>query len=317
MNFGTFLGNEGLKERLRAALTRSRLSHCYLLTGPSGSGKHTLARLLAAAMECTAAQKPCLCCSQCRKVLSDTHPDVITVTEPERKTLSVKKVRTVCSELYIRPNEGEKKIYIFPQAQDLNTESQNALLKCIEEPPDYGVFFFLSEHAHRLLPTIRSRCAELRLSPLPEELLKQELKKRHPDKGDTAIAAACLRSGGYLGQALELLQNNTELLPQSKALLEACAAKDPLALQKVLVPMERLKRDQLQPVILQCRTLFASALTTQKGLPPLSPECEILARSRSCGELLAGEKALEYALRLLQANVSPAHICGMLAVSLD
>ena len=79
MNFGTFLGNDGLKARLSAALQKDRLSHCYLLTGPEGSGKKTLSLILAAGMQCEAAERPCLRCNACRKVLSGNHPDVITV----------------------------------------------------------------------------------------------------------------------------------------------------------------------------------------------------------------------------------------------
>ena len=89
MGFETLLGNEALKQRLSAALAKGQLSHCYLLSGPEGSGKHTLAKLLAAAMQCTQPQKPCFHCAQCRKVLDGMHPDVITVDEPDKKSISV------------------------------------------------------------------------------------------------------------------------------------------------------------------------------------------------------------------------------------
>lgn len=317
MNFGSFLGNESLKERLSTAEQNRRLSHCYLLTGPEGSGKHTLAKLLAAAMECTeGAEKPCLRCTQCKKVFGDTHPDLITVDEPEKKTVSVKLVRQACSDLYIRPNEGKKKIYLFPRAHDLNVQSQNALLKCIEEPPEYGVFLLLSEHAERLLPTIRSRCVELRLSPLPEGLVRKALEERFPEKPAEAIGAAAKQSGGYLGQAISLLEENSGLLPQAKALLEAYAKGEAVGLLNVLVPMERLKREQLQPILLQCRELLCAALSEQKGIPGTQSECAPLAAARSSGDLLAAADAFGEALTLLSANVSPAHICGMLTISL-
>ena len=157
MEFGALLGNDALKQRLSAALAKGQLSHCYLISGPEGAGKRTLAKLLAAAMQCTATKKPCCRCPQCRKALDGMHPDIITVDDPEKKGVSVKLVREACADLYIRPNEGAKKIYIFPRAQELNPQGQNALLKCIEEPPAYGVFFLLTDNASRLLPTIRSR----------------------------------------------------------------------------------------------------------------------------------------------------------------
>lgn len=317
MNFSGFLGNEALKMRLSASEKNQRLSHCYLLTGPLGSGKHTLARLLAATMECNEAEKPCLSCPQCKKILAGTHPDFITVDDPEKKSVPVKVVRQACEDLYIRPNEGKKKIYIFPRAHDLNPQGQNALLKCIEEPPEYGVFLLLSAHAERLLPTIRSRCVELRLSPLPDGTILDALQERFHQRPQPEILAAAKRSGGYLGQAIALLEESSGLLPQSKALLEALCKASPYALLGALVPMERLKREQLQPILLQCRELVSAALLEQKGLPSAHPEGAKLAAGRGVGELLSTAEAFQEALSLLNSNVSPAHICGMLAIRLS
>ena len=85
MEFGAFLGNESLKQRLSAAIKQQKLTHSFLLAGPEGSGKRTLAKLLCAAMQCTAEEKPCLRCAQCRKVLGGIHPDIIVVDDPEKK----------------------------------------------------------------------------------------------------------------------------------------------------------------------------------------------------------------------------------------
>ena len=179
MNFGDFLGNDGIKQRLNEAERAGRLSHAWLLIGPEGSGRHTLARQLIAAMQCTAdGERPCMRCTACKKVLSDMHPDVITVDAPDKKTIPVKLVRDACADLFVRPNEGARKIYLFPRAHDLNAQGQNALLKCIEEPPPYGTFFLLSEQP--LLPTVQSRCVELRLCPLPEATLLRALGQRAP-----------------------------------------------------------------------------------------------------------------------------------------
>ena len=149
MGFETLLGNSRLKENLTGAIRQGRISHFYLISGPLGSGKKTLARLLAAAMQCTAGEKPCGVCKDCRKALQNTHPDVIWVEDPEHKTVSVRIVRQMRESIFIRPNEGQRKIYIFPQ--ELGPEGQNALLKVLEEPPAYGAFLLLTDNVSRNL----------------------------------------------------------------------------------------------------------------------------------------------------------------------
>lgn len=317
MEFGALLGNDALKQRLSAALAKGQLSHCYLISGPEGAGKRTLAKLLAAAMQCTATKKPCCRCPQCRKALDGMHPDIITVDDPEKKGVSVKLVREACADLYIRPNEGAKKIYIFPRAQELNPQGQNALLKCIEEPPAYGVFFLLTDNASHLLPTIRSRCVELRMAPLSNAQLLSELQKRLPDADAQTLRGAVLRSGGYLGQALTLAQENASLLPQTEAFAAAYAKGSSGGLLRVLAPMEKLKREQLRPILLQWYALLTSALTAQNGQPSLRKEASELAASRSAADLLHAVDALDQAQKLLDANVGTAHICGALFVKLN
>ena len=171
MDFTGFLGNDAIKRRLSGAFASGRVAHSYLLCGPAGSGKHTLARILCAAMECEkdGAAVPCGVCPGCRKALAGIHPDVITVDDPDHKAMTVDPIRAARSDMFIRPNEGRRKIYVIPRGQDMNESAQNALLKILEEPPDYGAFLILSTNAERLLPTIRSRCAELQLGPVDEQ----------------------------------------------------------------------------------------------------------------------------------------------------
>lgn len=314
MNFGDFLGNDGIKQRLNEAERAGRLSHAWLLIGPEGSGRHTLARQLIAAMQCTAdGERPCMRCTACKKVLSDMHPDVITVDAPDKKTIPVKLVRDACADLFVRPNEGARKIYLFPRAHELNAQGQNALLKCIEEPPPYGTFFLLSEQP--LLPTVQSRCVELRLCPLPEATLLRALGQRAPSSTDAQRRTAAAQSEGYLGRALKLLEAGGGLLPQTEALVGALGSK--VQLLSVLIPMERMTREALRAVLLQWRELVAQALLCRAGATNGYPQAQTLAARCTAASLLADADALAEALSMLDGNVGPAHLCGWLAVKLS
>ena len=212
MDFTGFLGNDAIKRRLSGAFASGRVAHSYLLCGPAGSGKHTLARILCAAMECAkdGAAVPCGVCPGCRKALAGIHPDVITVDDPDHKAMTVDPIRAARSDMFIRPNEGRRKIYVIPRGQDMNESAQNALLKILEEPPDYGAFLILSTNAERLLPTIRSRCAELQLGPVDEQTALPFLRQQAPSKPEQLLRAAYLRADGFLGQALALLLGEDE-----------------------------------------------------------------------------------------------------------
>ena len=116
MGFEALLGNERLKETLEASLQKGHISHFYLISGPRGSGKHTLAKLLASAILCQGSHKPCGACGPCRKLSSGNHPDFITVEDPEHKNVAVKIVRQIREDVFIRPNESAYKIYLFPRS---------------------------------------------------------------------------------------------------------------------------------------------------------------------------------------------------------
>ena len=314
MAFETLLGNRRIKDNLTASLQKGRISHFYLISGPAGSGKKTLARLLAAAILCGSADKPCLSCNACRKVMADTHPDFITVTDPEHKNIAVKIVRDIREDMFVRPNEADRKIYLF--SQDLGIEGQNALLKILEEPPSYGVFMLLTDNPEKLLPTVRSRCTELALQNLPEALLRQQLQQRFPAADADTLTAAVSYSGGYLGQAIRLLENGTVVTEQTRAFAQSFGKKDPLLLLQTLVPMEKWKRDQLQPELERWAELLQQALVCRSGAQVLSPMARELAGLRSPKELLQGLRNLQKAIEYTQGNVSTAAICGWLVWAL-
>ena len=302
MAFESLLGNERIRQNLSAAAHKNRFAHFYLISGPKGSGKHTLAKLLAAALMCETDRRPCGSCPACRKVMADTHPDFITVDDPDHKTVPVKIIREARETVFVRPNEGIRKVYLFPQ--EMGVEGQNALLKILEEPPGYGVFILLSENPETILPTVRSRCTHLQLTAVEPDVLRPWLASRFPEASREQLDAAIRRSSGYPGQALELLKNGENLPPEVEAFVKAYAARDVYSLTMVLLPMEKWKRDQVISMLEAC------------GMPAPGRGAKILAGSRSSKDLLQAVENLRKAIEYAQGNVSVAAVCGWLTHAL-
>ena len=312
MGFEALLGNRQLKENLKESLHKGHISHCYLITGPEGSGKRTLARLLAQAILCQGTDKPCGVCTPCRKILDGNHPDYILVDDPEKKTVPVELIRQARADMFVQPNESDHKIYQFPRAQDMGIPGQNALLKVLEEPPSYGVFILIADNPDKLLPTVRSRCTELKLQALPTDILEAQLQKDFPKASREDIAAACARSGGFLGQAKALLESGEGVSPQTQAFAEAYGEGSALGLTQLLTPMEKSKRDALAETLNQWLTLLENALMSRSGADAVSPLARELARKRTGAQLHSGILALKKALDYTMSNVSPAAVCGWL-----
>jgi DNA polymerase-3 subunit delta' len=228
--------------------------------------------------------------------------------------VAVKIVRQTREDVFIRPNESAYKIYLFPQ--ELGVEGQNALLKILEEPPPYGVFLLLSDNPEKLLTTVRSRCTELKLQALPEKLLHRQLRMDFPQASEEDLASAMERSGGFLGQAREILAEGGALPPQTEAFVRCFAARDYLGLTQLLAPLEKSKRDPLLELLNGWRGLLEQAFACRTGGAGAGSLARQLAQSRSSAELLAAIKVLSKAAEYCQGNVSPGAVCGWLAWSL-
>ena len=268
--------------RLREAAARGTLSHALLFTG-SGD-REGAARFAAAAMECRAeGDRPCGDCPDCRKILAGIHPDVITVRDPEHKNIAVEVVRAVRADAYIRPNEGIRKIYVFPDCALLTEQDQNVLLKVVEEGPPYAAFLFCAENAAVVLQTLRSRCVEIKLHPAPE-------------------------TGGE-GRAAE-------------ELCLALAARKRGALVELAVRMERrkLNREELAALLEQSRELCAAALLALYGQKP-EENCReiasILAKNLTKFQIMRTIELLQKYRGECAYNVGTGHVLGALAVELE
>lgn len=313
MEKAVLLGNEALKKRLAASFRGGRPSHCYLICGPEGSGKKTLAAYMAQALQCEGQNVPCGQCAACRKTETGIHPDVITVDDPDKKSVSVDRIRQLQADAFIRPNEGKKKIYIIPRAHLMTEQAQNALLKLIEEPPQYAVFLLLTTVAEKLLPTVRSRSAELRMEPVPWEKAALWLQAVSPGSDEQTLRAAHLSAGGFLGQTRAYLQKKEE--PGQEGFVRAYAEKDSFALTAVICAMEKMPRDRLLETLTQWKRLVTHALMARSGVP-VAPDARRIGQSRTAQELAAAAAALQQAMEYCTANIGAGHICGWLAAHL-
>lgn len=224
MDLSALKGNERLKDQLSRQERGRGLSHAYIISGPAGSGRHTLARELAAAMLCAGSgEKPCGKCGPCLKVRKGVHPDVSTVTGPEEgKPITVDRVRLLRADAYIRPNEGERKVYLLEGADRMNAPAQNAMLKLLEEGPPYAAFLLIAGNAGGLLRTVRSRCEELALTPAGEPVSGETDQERR------ALAEKLTASLEKAGE-LELLETAAAVLDVKRSREELTALLDELA----------------------------------------------------------------------------------------
>lgn len=148
-------------------MAEKRLSHAYMLIGPDGDGRERAVKRLAASLLCAEPDAPCMRCRDCRKIMNGVHPDLIAVERQTddkgrlRQEVLVGQIRAVTSDAYVAPNEAIRKVYVIREADRMNTEAQNALLKALEEPPGHACFLLCAAAADALLPTIRSRCVRV------------------------------------------------------------------------------------------------------------------------------------------------------------
>ena len=275
--------NDPAAARIREAATRGTLSHALLFTG-SGP-RLAAARFAAAALECTAeGSRPCGVCAACRKVAEDIHPDVITVRDPEHKNIAVDVVRQVRSDAYIRPNEGQRKVYLFPDCALLTEQDQNVLLKIVEEGPPYAAFLFCAENGAAVLQTLRSRCVELKLRPASGET--EEISE--------TAGALCRAIGGRRRGAV------TELA--------------------VRLEKKKLSREELAALLEAARASFTSALLLLYGQPPEGEDGEIvsfLAKNLTKTQMMRTIELLRKYHGECTYNVGVSHVLRALAVELE
>ncbi len=208
MRFSDIIGQNEIKEHLQKAISGGKVSHAYIINGEKGMGKKMMAQAIVQTLLCEKhGIDACEECAECGKVSRHNHPDVIYIQpEPDKKTISVETIREkLVSDVYIRPYSAQIKVYVIPDADVLNTSCQNAILKTIEEPPEYVRLLLLTENAERLLPTIRSRCIRLDLKPVVNEDARiRDLLMREYELPEYVVASILQFAQGNIGKALSL-----------------------------------------------------------------------------------------------------------------
>jgi DNA polymerase-3 subunit delta' len=244
LNFRDIIGQSPLVENLQRSIRLGRVVHAYLISGPKGAGKKMLAHIFARALLCRhSGDRPCDACPSCIKYNTGNHPDVITV-KAEKSSIVVDQIRDLQKDMYVKPYEGGRKIYLIEEVHTMTPQAQNCLLKTLEEPPAYGVIFLLADQLEGLLPTILSRCQILRLKKVSRERIAALLEERYGLSPEQAHLIAAL-SDGRVGRALELAvdQDYMELRREVLGRLEALAEADIMAVFN-LVPFFTEHRDQ-------------------------------------------------------------------------
>jgi DNA polymerase-3 subunit delta' len=324
MPFADFHGNADVVRNVREMLARDHFPHAVILSGPQGSGKFTLTQMIAKAMNCL--QSPvtdglpdfCGVCPNCARIaeadaleerfaeavearenlrdadkretriLVQTHPDVTVIPpDPPQMLVKVDQVRHVIREIYYRPAEGRRRVYIFSEA-DFMKEAANSLLKILEEPPDFATIFLLTDNPSALLPTIRSRCMQLRLAALPLEMVETYLAEARPElkpRERTLVARLC---DGGLGRARSFdLVEYLEARQNALALLgPAMGERDHSDLFRVTDSYRsgadgKTKTDQ---TIRTLYSLLEDLLFLMSGTPELVRNSDIEAQLRKLGD---------------------------------
>lgn len=224
--FPRIFGNSETCSRIGAAIENRTIPHAFLLLGPSGSGKRTLATEIAAALNCTSqsGSLPCGVCPSCKRIYEGNYTDVKILERPKDKaTLGVGAVKEFREDMFLSATESDFKVYIINDAQYMTVEAQNALLKVLEEPPSGVVIILLSTEGDKILSTIKSRAQTVNMARFHHGELKRiildisrearELNVQSPEKLDSIVMSA----DGRIGEAIRLAdKRSAEILDEER-----------------------------------------------------------------------------------------------------
>lgn len=284
MQWGSFVGNDQAKAQLAAAVDGRRLPHALLIEGPRGSGKRTLAARFAMAAVCTEADRPCGRCAQCLKATTG-HPDITVIQgDGSAKSMSVHLIRELREQAAVVPNEASHKVFIFADADCMNVQAQNALLKILEEPPSYMLFVLTVQSRTQLLPTVQSRCVSVSLLGVSEQEAMTVLRERFPEAGEDDLLKRIRLFSGCIGAAADSMEDDDfgKTIERIRQVSEAIVAPDELALLTATAPLEKDKA-LTEAALGGVRLVLRDALTSAAGgkaFVSVAPEAATLLASK-------------------------------------
>lgn len=239
-NFADIVGHEDILQHFKMSIEKGKISHAYILNGEKGTGKKLVTRVVAKTLQCeTGKEDACDTCHSCIQAEAGSQPDIIWVRHEKSGVISVDEIREqVNQDIIVKPYSSKYKIYIIPDAQLLNPQAQNALLKTIEEPPEYAILFLLTSNIDKMLPTIISRCVVLNMKPVREVDMIRYMTTQLDVSEDTAYF--CERFAfGNLGKAVRLAtsENYQEIKDTTIRLLRQIYEMD---MEEILATTKRL-----------------------------------------------------------------------------
>lgn len=312
-SFKDVVGHKDVIRYIQNIVKEDKVTHAYIINGEKGSGKKMLATLFAATLLCEkGGQDPCNTCHSCIQAESGNHPDIILVTHEKPNSIGVEEIRQqVNNTVGIKPYQGPYKVYIIPQADMMTVQAQNALLKTIEEPPEYAVVMLLTENADALLATINSRCVMLKLRNIRDTLIRKYLMEKLmvPDyKADVCAAFA----QGNMGKAIMLANSEhfNEIREEAVRLLQHVHEMD---LSEIIESVSRVTEykleitDYLDIIMIWYRDVLLYKATQDTARVVLKDQIKYMkeqAKKSSYEGIELILKSLEKAKARLRANVN-------------
>lgn len=235
------VGNEKIKQSVDNSVRENRIPHAIIIEGDKGTGRHTLADFLSRAAVCDEESKPCGVCKNCHLADINSHPDIMIVAPEEgKKNIAVSQIRTLKNETFVKPHQAKNRVFIIDFADTMNEQSQNALLKVLEEPPGNIIFVLIAESKSALLETIISRCVILTLNVPPKEKAI-ELIKSKGNFSDIDISNTLDETGCNIGRTFDLLLGigDTKTSVAAKEYIESLIRLDEWGCLLAIAPFEK------------------------------------------------------------------------------